>query len=211
MLNHIGASGKSKKLWKIHFKCIFLNGQLASEYENRWEGFEKSKYIKNVIILNLNISFTSSPNFIIILLYWFSWKQTIDNIFIKIINHFKALKNCIQSCTYFFCLRLQYGLAWHRLPWYAQSLHWESAEILIHQRVSLIGWGLFPLSLPACSWGQLRPVEKTLSSSAMEGLDVHPRTTGFYIVDSGDVPKALEKVWDNHHNSGLKIIFWTRV
>lgn len=45
----------------------------------------------HIIILNLNILFTSSPNFIIILLYWFSWKQTIDNIFIKIINRFKAL------------------------------------------------------------------------------------------------------------------------
>ena len=57
----------------------------------------------------------------------------------------------------------------------------------------------------------MKPVGKTLPSSAMEGLDVRLRTTGFYSVESGDVVKALEKVCDNHHRSCLEIIFWTHI
>ena len=76
-----------RHILNVFFKMVnlFQNMKIADKV------LKKVSVLKtHIIIFNLNILFTSSPNFIIILLYWFSWKQTID-IFIKIINHFKAL------------------------------------------------------------------------------------------------------------------------
>lgn len=184
---------------------------LFQNMKNCWQGIEKVSVLKtHIIIFNLNILFTSSPNFIIILLLLvFMWKLLI--IFSLKSLTILALKTVCRR-VYLFLLPqapVQYGLAWHRLPCVlnlstgSPLRYWSSSTLFLIAGSS--SCRCYPSVTPSMFGGQLRPVGKTLPSSAMEGLDVYLRTIGLIVVN------ALEKLCDNHHSSDLEIIFQTHI